>query len=46
VLALREDHCLAVFELGMNHRFETRELAAIAAPTMAGVGNAQRGPKE
>jgi UDP-N-acetylmuramoyl-tripeptide--D-alanyl-D-alanine ligase len=42
VLGLREAHCLAVFELGMNHRFETRELAAIAAPTIAVVVNAQR----
>src|SRR6185295_7755772 len=30
VLAMRGSHRLAVFEIGMNHRGETRELAAIA----------------
>ena len=46
VLALRERHRLAVFELGMNHRGETRELAAIAQPTIALVTNAQREHQE
>jgi UDP-N-acetylmuramoyl-tripeptide--D-alanyl-D-alanine ligase len=46
VLALRERHRLAVFELGMNHRGETRELAAIALPTIALVTNAQREHQE
>lgn len=46
VLRLRERHRLAVFELGMNHRGETRELAAIAAPTIAVVTNAQREHQE
>ena len=46
VLGLRERHRLAVFELGMNHRGETRELAAIAAPTIALVTNAQREHQE
>ena len=46
VLGLRARHRLAVFELGMNHRGETRELAAIAAPTIALVTNAQREHQE
>ena len=46
VLGLRPRHRLAVFELGMNHRGETRELAAIAAPTIALVTNAQREHQE
>jgi UDP-N-acetylmuramoyl-tripeptide--D-alanyl-D-alanine ligase len=46
VLALRERHRLAAFELGMNHRGETRELAAIAQPTIALVTNAQREHQE
>jgi len=36
----------AVVELGMNHRGETRELAAIAKPTIAIVNNAQREHQE
>jgi len=36
----------AVVELGMNHRGETRELAAIARPTIAVVNNAQREHQE
>jgi UDP-N-acetylmuramoyl-tripeptide--D-alanyl-D-alanine ligase len=46
VLGLRAGHRLAVFELGMNHRGETRELAAIVAPTIALVTNAQREHQE
>src|SRR6476620_7723600 len=46
VLALRATHRLAVFEIGMNHRGETRELAAIAQPTIAVVTNAQREHQE
>jgi UDP-N-acetylmuramoyl-tripeptide--D-alanyl-D-alanine ligase len=46
VLALRATHRLAVFEIGMNHRGETRELAAIAQPTLAVVTNAQREHQE
>jgi len=46
VLGLRAHHRLAVFELGMNHRGETRELAGIVAPTVALVTNAQREHQE
>ena len=46
VLALRAPHRLAVFEIGMNHRGETRELAAIVQPTIAVVTNAQREHQE
>ena len=46
VLALRAAHRLAVFEIGMNHRGETRELAAVAQPTIAVITNAQREHQE
>ena len=46
ILALRASHRLAVFEIGMNHRGETCELAAIAQPTIAVVTNAQREHQE
>ncbi|MBS0320833.1 MAG: UDP-N-acetylmuramoyl-tripeptide--D-alanyl-D-alanine ligase [Proteobacteria bacterium] len=46
LLALRAAHRAAVVELGMNHRGETRELAAIAQPTIALVNNAQREHQE
>jgi UDP-N-acetylmuramoyl-tripeptide--D-alanyl-D-alanine ligase len=46
ILAMRGAHRLAVFEIGMNHRGETRDLAAIAQPTIAVVTNAQREHQE
>jgi len=46
LLRLRETHRAAVIELGMNHRGETAELAAIAKPTIAVVNNAQREHQE
>ena len=46
LLRLRESHRAAVVELGMNHRGETRELAAIAKPTIVVVNNAQREHQE
>jgi UDP-N-acetylmuramoyl-tripeptide--D-alanyl-D-alanine ligase len=46
LLSLRDAHRAAVVELGMNHRGETRELAAIARPTIAVVNNAQREHQE
>jgi|KBSSwiStaDraftv2_1062776.scaffolds.fasta_scaffold05279_7 UDP-N-acetylmuramoyl-tripeptide--D-alanyl-D-alanine ligase len=46
LLRLTAAHRVAVVELGMNHRGETRELAAIAQPTMAVVNNAQREHQE
>ena len=46
VLAMRSAHRLAVFEIGMNHRGETRELASIARPTIAVITNAQREHQE
>ncbi len=46
LLGLRSTHRAAVIELGMNHRGETRELAAIARPTVALVNNAQREHQE
>jgi UDP-N-acetylmuramoyl-tripeptide--D-alanyl-D-alanine ligase len=46
LLAMRAAHRLAVFEIGMNHRGETRELAAIAQPTIAVIMNAQREHQE
>ena len=46
VLGIRAGQRLAVFELGMNHRGETRELAVIAQPTIALITNAQREHQE
>ncbi len=46
LLRLHEAHRLAVIELGMNHPGETKELARIAAPTVALVNNAQREHQE
>jgi UDP-N-acetylmuramoyl-tripeptide--D-alanyl-D-alanine ligase len=46
MLALRTPHRLAVFEIGMNHRGETRELATLVEPTIAVVTNAQREHQE
>ncbi len=41
LLGLRPQHRVAVVELGMNHPGEIAQLAAIAAPTVAVVNNAQ-----
>ena len=46
LLRLNGDHRAAVVELGMNHRGETRSLAAVAAPTIVVVNNAQREHQE
>jgi UDP-N-acetylmuramoyl-tripeptide--D-alanyl-D-alanine ligase len=46
LLALREMHRVAVVEVGMNHPGETAKLAAIAAPTIAVINNAQREHQE
>ena len=46
LLRLSDRARAAVIELGMNHRGETRELAAIAQPTIAVVNNAQREHQE
>jgi len=46
LLRLRPAHLAAIVELGMNHRGETRELGAIAQPTIAIVNNAQREHQE
>ena len=46
LLRLRENHSLAVVELGMNHPGEIAGLAAMAAPTVALVNNAQREHQE
>ncbi len=47
LLRLREgQHRCAVVELGMNHPGEIAQLAAIAAPTVAVVNNAQREHQE
>jgi UDP-N-acetylmuramoyl-tripeptide--D-alanyl-D-alanine ligase len=46
LLALRKEHGAAVIELGMNHPGETAYLAAIAAPNVALVNNAQREHQE
>ena len=46
LLRLRPTHKLAVVELGMNHPGEIAALAAMAAPTVALVNNAQREHQE
>ncbi|MCU0967945.1 MAG: UDP-N-acetylmuramoyl-tripeptide--D-alanyl-D-alanine ligase [Rubrivivax sp.] len=46
LLRLRPGHRAAVVELGMNHPGEIAQLAAIAAPTVALVNNAQREHQE
>ncbi len=46
LLQLRSAHRAAVIELGMNHRGETRALAAIARPGIVLVNNAQREHQE
>lgn len=46
LLRLRAGHRAAVIELGMNHPGETAYLAAIAAPSVALVNNAQREHQE
>ena len=46
LLRLRPQHRAAVVELGMNHRGETAQLAAIAAPTVGVINNAQREHQE
>jgi murE/murF fusion protein len=46
LLRLRSEHRAAVFELGMNHPGEIAQLAAIAAPSVALVTNAQREHQE
>ena len=42
LLRLRREHRCCAIELGMNHRGEIALLAALAAPTIALVNNAQR----
>ena len=46
LLRLAAGHRVAVVEVGMNHRGETRELCAIARPTIVVVNNAQREHQE
>jgi len=46
LLGLRTTHRLAVIEMGMNHRGETAELAAMVGPTIAVITNAQREHQE
>jgi murE/murF fusion protein len=46
LLRLRPEHRAAVFELGMNHPGEIAQLAAMAAPTVTLVTNAQREHQE
>ncbi|CAB3698247.1 bifunctional UDP-N-acetylmuramoyl-L-alanyl-D-glutamate--2,6-diaminopimelate ligase MurE/UDP-N-acetylmuramoyl-tripeptide--D-alanyl-D-alanine ligase MurF [Achromobacter pestifer] len=46
LLRLRTEHRAAVFELGMNHPGEIAQLAAMAAPTVTLVTNAQREHQE
>jgi len=42
LLRLRQQHQVAVVELGMNHPGEIAQLAAMAQPTVALINNAQR----
>ena len=46
LLRLSHGHRVAVVEVGMNHRGETRELTAIARPTIVAINNAQREHQE
>ena len=46
LLRLREEHRVAVIELGMNHPGEIAYLSGIARPTVALVNNAQREHQE
>lgn len=46
LLKLRKDHRAGVVELGVNHPGETAYLAAVAAPTIALINNAQREHQE
>jgi len=46
LLRLDAGHRAAVVELGMNHRGETRDLVALARPTIVVVNNAQREHQE
>ena len=46
LLRLNAEHSVAALELGMNHRGETAQLAAIAQPTVALINNAQREHQE
>jgi UDP-N-acetylmuramoyl-tripeptide--D-alanyl-D-alanine ligase len=46
LLRLQGSHCSAVVELGMNHIGEIANLAAMTAPTVAVINNAQREHQE
>ena len=46
LLGLKPEHRAAAVEIGMNHVGETAELAAIAAPTIGLINNAQREHQE
>ncbi|MEJ7668753.1 MAG: UDP-N-acetylmuramoyl-tripeptide--D-alanyl-D-alanine ligase [Casimicrobiaceae bacterium] len=46
LLRLRAPHRAAVIEVGVNHRGETRELAALSQPTLVLINNAQREHQE
>ena len=46
LLRLNRSHRVAVVEVGMNHRGETRTLCAMARPTIVVVNNAQREHQE
>ena len=46
LLELRDDHQLAVVELGMNHPGETKVLADLAVANIALINNAQREHQE